>query len=153
MSTTPILDVVAAFLTEDGWEFAAVEGQSMLEFQFKGDSTTWGCIAQSIEDQHQFAFYSVLPDLVGADHHAAVADLTARINFGLVIGNFEFDMDSGELRYKTSIDVEGAELVPALVKQLVYANLLVTDHYVPALAAAGSGAVGAVEALALVEPS
>jgi hypothetical protein len=59
----------------------------------------------------------------------------ARANFSLIIGNFEIDFDSGEVRFKTSIDVEGDELTYALFKPVVYANLFLTERYLPGLQA------------------
>ena len=39
----------------------------------------------------------------------------------------------GELRFKTSIDVEGGQLTSTMVKNLVYTNLAVMDQYLPGL--------------------
>ncbi len=47
----------------------------------------------------------------------------------MIMGNFEMDIDDGEIRYKTSIDVEGSDLTPPLIRQVVYANLIITDRY------------------------
>ncbi len=49
----------------------------------------------------------------------AVAEFITRANFGIVIGNFEIDFSDGEIRYKTSIDVEGDRPSFALIKRLV----------------------------------
>jgi len=40
-----------------------------------------------------------------------------RANYGMMIGNFEMDFTDGEIRYKTSIDVEGDKLSSALIKR------------------------------------
>jgi hypothetical protein len=49
-----------------------------------------------------------------------VAEFLTRANSGMVIGNFELDFADGEIRYKTSIDVEGDKLSYAIIKRLVY---------------------------------
>ena len=54
-----------------------------------------------------------------------------RINYGLNIGNFEMDMHDGEIRYKTSIDVEGGELSSRMVETLIAVNISTTDRYFP----------------------
>ena len=41
------------------------------------------------------------------DHRAAVAELVARINNQFVLGNFDLDMDDGEIQYCTSFLLEG----------------------------------------------
>lgn len=62
-----------------------------------------------------------------------VAEYLTRANYGLVIGNFELDMESGHVRYKTSMDLEGATLEPVLFKNLIYSNLTTADRYHPGL--------------------
>ena len=66
---------------------------------------------------------------------AAVAEFITRANYGLIIGNFELDFSDGEIRYKTSLDVEGDRLSQALIKQLVYTNVLTMDQYLPGILA------------------
>ena len=62
-----------------------------------------------------------------------VAEFITRVNYGMVIGNFEMDYEDGEMRYKTSIDIEGTELAASMIRQLVYANLVITDRYLPGI--------------------
>jgi hypothetical protein len=62
-----------------------------------------------------------------------------RINYGLIIGNFEMDFDDGEIRYKTSIDVEDDPLTPALIRPVIYVNLLNMDRFLPGLEAVLTG--------------
>jgi hypothetical protein len=51
----------------------------------------------------------------------------------MAIGNFEMDFEDGEVRFKTSIDVEGTELSLELLNPLLYANVLMMDQYLPGL--------------------
>jgi len=79
-----------------------------------------------------------------------VALYLTRANYGLVIGNFELDLDDGEVRLKASIDVEGATLTEALVDHLVIAGAVTTDRYIPGLQAVIDG-VSARDAIAAVD--
>ncbi len=56
-----------------------------------------------------------------------------RANHDLAIGNFELDFETGEVRFKTSIDVTGSQLDRAVVVRLVTANLSTTDQYLTGL--------------------
>ena len=49
-------------------------------------------------------------------------------------GDDEMDWDDGELRYKTSIDVEGFGLNSTILRNLVYGNFHSFDLYFNALA-------------------
>ncbi len=71
----------------------------------------------------------------------AIAEFITRANYGLVIGNFELDFSDGELRYKTAIDVEDDNLSFALIKQMVYANVIIMDKYLPGIMAVIEGKV------------
>ncbi|WP_008312518.1 hypothetical protein [Leptolyngbya sp. PCC 6406] len=51
------------------------------------------------------------------------------------LGDSDRRWSDGEIRYKTSIDVEGDRLTPALIKRLVYANVMMMDTYRPGLLA------------------
>lgn len=59
-----------------------------------------------------------------------MAEYLTRVNSDIVIGNFELEFGDGEIRYKTSIDVEDDRLSFALIKQLVYANVTMMDEYI-----------------------
>jgi hypothetical protein len=86
-----------------------------------------------------------------ADKRSAMAEFLPRANYGLTIGNFEMDFDSGEIHYKTGIDVEGDRLSTALVRQLVYANVAIVDRYLPGIMAVIYGNVSPMEAIAQIE--
>ena len=71
--------------------------------------------------------------------------------FGLLIGNFEMDMSDGEVRFKTSIDVEGDRLSTALLRRLVDLNLEMMDKYLPGLHAVIEEGTPPVSAIAAIE--
>ena len=77
--------------------------------------------------------------------------MLARINYGLNIGNFELDMNDGEIRYKTSIDVEGGDLTPRMVETLIAVNISTTDRYFPSFADVMYAGVAPMEAVARIE--
>lgn len=129
----PILETAIQFFTEDDWKFSRVEDKPLLSLIAHGRNSNLHCWAEAREEQEQFVFYSVCPIKVPEQKRLAVAEYLTRANYGLVIGNFEMDFSDGEVRYKTSIDVEGDELTPALVKNLVYVNLHTHDRYLPGL--------------------
>ncbi len=137
-----LLDAIIRFLGDEGWDFAREGGADVVRTGYRGDNGRWGCFAQTREELNQAVFFSVLPTVVAEDRRLAMAELLTWVNFDLVIGNFELDLDGGHVRYKTSIDVEGTELTPTLVRPLVYDNVLTMDRYLPALdAVALEGAI------------
>lgn len=128
-----IYEAMLGFFTSDDWNFNAMDDLPVLSMPFTGKNGKWMCYAQAREKQEQFVFYSVFPVNAPAERQAAVVEFITRANYGMIIGNFEFDYNDGEIRYKTSIDVEGAELTEALVRHMVYANVIILDRYLPGM--------------------
>ncbi|HEY9850963.1 MAG TPA: hypothetical protein V6D28_15955 [Leptolyngbyaceae cyanobacterium] len=79
------------------------------------------------------------------------SDFITRANYGTIIGNFELDYADGEVRYKTSIDVEGSNLTFPLIKQLVYTNVTMMDEYLPGIVSVIEGNVEPKDAIAKIE--
>jgi hypothetical protein len=98
----------------------------------------------------QCVVFSYLTEEVRPARRAAVAEFLTRANYGLRVGNFEMDFDDGEVRYRTSVDLAGEALAPAVLKQLVSHNALQFDRYLPGLEAVIQGAAPA-EAVRMVE--
>ncbi len=128
-----LLDTVAAFFEQDQWPFRRVEDPALVQTQFQGENGQWFCFAQAKDSVGQLVFYSICPVKAPKDKNTALAEFLTRVNFGLLMGNFEMDFEDGQIRFKTSLDVEGDRLTEALVKNLVYANVFVTDQYLPGI--------------------
>jgi len=105
-----------------------------------GDHGSWLLVAQAYEQRGQAAIYSVLPEKVADEHRTAVAVLLARINYGLILGNFELDLSDGEVRFKASIDFGGVEPTQEQLRPLSATALLQFDKWLPTLRAVASGA-------------
>jgi hypothetical protein len=150
-SSQGILDTVVQFFKEDNWKYRQLEGKSALRLGFQGDNGSWNCYAQAREEHQQFVFYSVLDTNVPQNKRAAVAEFLTRANYGLFIGNFEMDYSDGEVRYKTSITVKGDRLTTALVKNLIYINVIMMDKYFPGIMSVVYAGISPADAIAEVE--
>jgi len=128
-----ILDAVTAYLDSDNWPYEKMEDDFVVRVLFRGDNAQFACFAQAREEQQQFVFYSICPVAVPEHKRPEIAEFITRANFDMVIGNFELDYEDGEVRFKTSIDVEGAELLSTLIKPILYANVLMMDQYLPGM--------------------
>ena len=146
-----IFAAITNFFESDEWQFVAIPETSTLRLLFRGENGQWSCYAKAREEQQQFVFYSICPVNAPENKYLAIAEFITRANYGMIMGNFEFDFTTGEIRYKTSIDVEGDNLSFALIKQMVYANVMMMDEYLPGIMAVIEGEVEVKEAILLVE--
>ncbi len=124
-----LFEAVVDYLTEDDWKFNVVKDDTALMLSFRGEAGSWQCFATVDEEKQWFTFYSILPSNVPEEKRVEIAEFITRANYGLVIGNFEMDYGDGEVRYKTSVDVEGGELTPKMIENLMRANLMTMDRY------------------------
>ncbi len=127
-----LYEEVKNFFIEDDWVFYETEKTddvSIIQLICKGRNGRWTCYGQIDEKQRLFLFYSVFPNSIQKKCIPAVADFICRANYGLKIGNFEIDTDTGEIRYKTSADFENASIDRGIISNLVYANLWTMDRY------------------------
>lgn len=95
-----------------------------------------GCSIHLYEQTQQLVVYSHMAEAVPESERVRLALMLTRINYGLMFGNFELDMDDGELRYKTSLVAEAMPLNATIVRNLVYGNFFGLDRYIRALQAA-----------------
>lgn len=146
-----LFEVVVQFFQDDDWPIELIEGEQAVRSKFRSEAGEWTCYGRVRPEHHQFCFYSVCPMRVPEAQFIPVSEYLHRANYGMTIGNFELDFSDGEVRYKTSIDVEGDRLTQALVRQMVLANVMLMDRYLPGLMAVMYGGVTPAAAIAEIE--
>ncbi len=147
-----ILSTVEQWLKSDDWNYDKHPEDPLIRCGVQGNGVTFRLYFQAREEQDQLLLYVVGPNLVPEDKRTAVMEFLTRVNYGLVIGNFELDLSDGEVRYKVSVDVEGSKLVPIMVKNLIGAGVTMMDRYYPGLMAVAYGGKSPLEAIKDVDP-
>ena len=126
---TLFTDKILQFFHEDGWPLLEVDPGKTWQLTFKGTQGLWTCYAEIREEFFQFTFYSICPINVPEHKRAAVAELLTRVNSRLQLGNFEMDFDSGDLRYRTSLSLDGGAAVGDDRPRRPHAGLVERAHY------------------------
>ena len=148
---TGLFSALIDYMEEEDWKYEILEGETIIRFHFKGRSGRLLCYGEVDEEKCWLIFYSYLPVNSPPDKMGHVAEFVARANRGMRIGNFELDFDDGEIRYKTSIDVDGGELSDKMIDNLLRANLTTTDRYFNGLMELIYGDRPAVEIIRKIE--
>ena len=146
-----ILPAIINFFTSDNWPFVKIQDQPVVRAIFAGKNGRLTCYAKARPDRAQFVFYSICPVSVPESKRLALAEFIARANYGTIIGNFELDFLTGEVRYKTSVELSGPTLVATQIKQLVYANVMMMDEYLPGIISVIDRNVEPKDAIAFIE--
>lgn len=96
--------------------------------QISDETHTWGCMVRYFETQQLLAVYSILPFRVPDSHRASLVVSLTQLNYDLVIGNLELDLSDGELRFKTSLDIEVTGLDDGVIGYLLNSNFAMTSR-------------------------
>ena len=124
----------------------------MISFRLEDEGgNEWGCLALADEQSEQAIFYSVVLEPTPPEHRLEVMKFVTLANYGMQVGNFELDLEDGEVRFKTSIDVEKVDLTEGLLNNMVELNILMMGLYFDGLIAVMRGGMSAEEAIAEVE--
>ncbi len=134
-----ILATAIAALNAESLLFTRLAGTDVLTTDWMGANGVWVCYLHARERDAQLIVYSVMTEDVPAERRPAVAEFLTRVNYAMTIGNFEMDYDDGEVRYKTSVDVEGDRLSMAMVQQLFALNVATMDLFLPGIEAVVRG--------------
>lgn len=148
------LESVRGFMRTAAWKPEVVEeADNFCSYQvsFRDDFPLIGCLLEVYIDQQQFVCYLLLQPVVPVERRTAVAEFITRANFGMKVGNFEMNLDAGEVRYKSSLDFQQAELSEVLVHNTVMAALDSAEPYTAAFLGVVQGGKTAVEAIREVE--
>ncbi len=127
-------DVVLSFLASEHIDIES-EDHEHLHVAFSGESGRFQGLVRVDEDTGVLAFYALCPVEVPRERMAPALELMARLNYGHVLGNLELDVDTGLIRFKTSLDIEGEEPTEGLVANCVYANIASIEQMLPAIRA------------------
>ena len=96
-------------------------------------------IATITTDTERFILYLNFGPTAAEDYRDETARFIALANWKLSIGNFEFDYDEGEVRFKTSIDFAGAELSEKLIRNAISNAMSAMEMYAGGLIEVMSG--------------
>lgn len=148
-----MFDLMINFFQKKGVDYTRLKlgDADLLRLEFQGTKYQWDCYAQSNEQYHECSFYSVCPEKIAEEKRADVNEFLTRANYGMTVGNFEMNLDTGEVRCKTSIDLEGNMLNFSLLNRLMEVNVCLMERYLQGIMLIIQDNVSPKEAIMLVE--
>lgn len=127
-----IADAVRNFLEEDGWNFHFNEKNGIFQFDLSigGKIKRISYLIRVREDD--YLVYALSPVGADADSHEELIRMTefiCHVNYGLCNGNFELNMNNGEIRYKTYVNC--GDMIPeeTVVRESIYCCAIMFDQY------------------------
>ncbi len=149
--TDQIYQLTIAFLTQEGIPFQEMDDHLILRIPINGENGFWDCFVEAREQERQCLIYSVYRERVPQYKRLAVAEFITRANYGLPMGCFEMEFDEGEVRFRTSINIESERFSFGLLRPLFYGNNAVMDRYFPGITKVLKGKAIARQAITMIE--
>jgi hypothetical protein len=146
------LRTVSRVLTSIGWHPQETEYEGVLRVDFSGDHIP---ISEALADvrieYERFIYFLNFGERVPPDRCDEMAEFLTRANFGLVIGCFEFDLDDGRVRFRSSIDFTNSELTETLIRNSIRSSMDAVERYGDAIVKVLRGELDAMQAIKEVE--
>jgi hypothetical protein len=120
------------------WKYHRSTDRPSLFSGFNGSDVLWDfnmVARQKSDGDFLLAVSSFIPNKSRPERRAAVAELLTRINWELSLGCFEMNYADGEIRFRTSMILPGADITDAIADHLVRSNLCIVDERMPQIMA------------------
>lgn len=126
-----MLERIIDYLQRKNWTYTSGKVNGILFLPINGVNGIFNCVVDVTEDNSLFLFISFNGTTCPMDSRLRFAELLNRINFNLKFGNFEVGMESGEIKFRTSLFYEEMEINDKIIDSIILKNLHIHDSVFP----------------------
>jgi hypothetical protein len=134
------LEIVRTGLDELGlrYELLPVQDENkpndrLIQYGLNCQSVLCNFILAMKGDDNRFLVYATTPAFIPKKNRTEAALYLTYVNYGMTIGNFEMDLNDGEVRFKNTVDFQGSKLSVEMVKQMNGIPAAMVDRFFPGL--------------------
>lgn len=126
-----IAEEIEQFLQQDDWKFDPVDEDGMIRFSVSLKCKFRKCRVTIQVRKNSYLVICTLPITADDETRTAAMEFITRANYGLILGNFEMDVNDGEVRYKCSqfCGDENVLISAEIIKETVYVGLSMLERY------------------------
>ncbi|GAF52490.1 LOW QUALITY PROTEIN: hypothetical protein JCM18900_11011 [Psychrobacter sp. JCM 18900] len=132
-SDTPIVDCLKQYFNDKQWHYTHYRPKTNdsqkshhLSLRMRHKQINCGYLFRVQEKKQLLAIYGILPFLIPESHQSAAMLLITQINYDMLVGNLEMDVNDGEIRYKNAIDVEAVGIDNEIIEHLLQSVVAMT---------------------------
>ena len=132
-SDTPIVDCLKQYFNDKQWHYTHYRPKTNdsqqshhLSLRMRHKKIDCGYLFRVQEKNKLLAIYGILPFLIPESHQSAALLLITQINYDMLIGNLEMDVNDGEIRYKNAIDVEAVGIDTEIIEHSLQSVVAMT---------------------------
>ncbi|TGE31139.1 YbjN domain-containing protein [Desulfosporosinus sp. Sb-LF] len=120
-------------LNQNGWDFDFDNKNEIIKLDINGVNTNFHAFLLVDEEQESLLCNTHIDQKIPHSKRLEVCDFMSRVNYELANGNFEMDMDNGEIRYRTFLDLADAVPSKDQVLNILWNGVLGFDTFYPGL--------------------
>lgn len=141
MTTSTLYQIIAGYMDEADRHFDGEPEGGLIVAEIGGDHGNWKMYVQITDDDEarRVVIHATLPARIPEGNRLKVAELLTRINYDLIVGNFELDFDEGEVLFKTTLDLADGQLTQAMFERMYMLNAQTTNEYFAQILSNGFG--------------
>jgi hypothetical protein len=133
-----MVNTISSAIENMGFDYQVlVDGPVMTVFKMALalQNTKTDCIIDIRIPDQIVAVFITCPVNIPESGRKRLAEFLTMANYGLILGNFEMDMDDGELRYKTSFLYTSEDEPETEFRQHLYNAIYMMDRFFPGIMA------------------
>ena len=130
---TSIVDCLKQYFSKNQWHYTYYRPRSNdsqqshhLSLRIRHKKLNCGYLFRVQEKNKLLAVYGILPFLMPESHQSAAMLLITQLNYDMLIGNLEMDINDGEIRYKHALDFEMLGINDEIIEHLLQSVIAMT---------------------------
>lgn len=128
-----LFSVLYEILSQNGWEFDFDDKNGVIKLEICGINTDFYSFLLVDEEQESLLCNTHINQKIPPSLRLEVCDFMCRVNYELSNGNLEMDMDTGEIRYRTYLDLADAHPSQEQILNIIWNGVVGFDTYYPGL--------------------
>jgi len=126
-------NTIIEFLKQENWQYSEIAEKDAIFFGVGGKHGNFQCIANINDEESKFSFYSICGSNAPSEKRKLVLELINDLNNNLDVGNFQIDLEDGEVRFKTGIFFQSLKTNIQIVENIILPNLMGMDMALPGI--------------------
>lgn len=130
---TPIIDYLKDYFRNKHWHYthyrpkvADSQQSHHIALRIKNKQVDCGYLCRVQEGNSLLAVYGILPFSIPESHQSAAMLLITQMNYDMLIGNLEMDVNDGEVRYKNAMDIDVVGMDDTIIEYLLQSVIAMT---------------------------
>ena len=126
------VNLIKKFFDKGGWKYNYKEvsdGRAIFTAGVNMNNALGNLRICIIVRQDYYTVYAIFNNHAEKKYYSQVAEYLHRANYGMKNGNFEFDFEDGEVRFKTYVNFEGIQLSDDIIEESILVPVFMFDTY------------------------